>query len=181
MQRYLVPDAVLSYAALAHGMDRGMCWQTLANGGRVGICSRGEENVLDDARALNPVLFVAMPHVWTRIYLDYRQALAAELLLEESGDEAAAKQRVLARFSTILGTPPPLPGGDQFSHHRLHGYVARAGTRLMQAATGGSATSPQVMEFLRECLKCPVVDAYGTTEVGPPLTIDRRPRLWIGR
>lgn len=138
--RYLVPDAVLSYAALAHGMDRGMCWQTLANGGRVGICSRGEENVLDDARALNPVLFVAMPHVWTRIYLDYRQALAAELLLEESGDEAAAKQRVLARFSTILGT------------------------RLMQAATGGSATSPQVMEFLRECLKCPVVDAYGTTE-----------------
>jgi len=107
-QRYLVPDAVLSYAALAHGMDRGMCWQTLANGGRVGICSRGEENVLDDARALNPVLFVAMPHVWTRIYLDYRQALAAELLLEESRDEAAAKQRVLARFSTILGTflPP---------------------------------------------------------------------------
>src|SRR3989344_1567836 len=86
-QRYLVPDAVLSYAALAHGMDRGMCWQTLANGGRVGICSRGEENVLDDARALSPVLFVAMPHVWTRIYLDYRQALAAELLLEESRDE----------------------------------------------------------------------------------------------
>ncbi len=38
----------------------------------------------------------------------------------------------------------------------------------MQAATGGSATSPQVMEFLRECLKCPVVDAYGTTEVDPP-------------
>jgi long-subunit acyl-CoA synthetase (AMP-forming) len=48
----------------------------------------------------------------------------------------------------------------------------------MQAATGGSATSPQVMEFLRECLKCPVVDAYGTTEVGPP---PNRPHLWIGR
>jgi len=127
--RFIVPDVVLSYAAIAHGMDRGMCWQTLSNGGRVGICSKGaapfpflachlvlmsssnihtptgEENVLDDAQALNPILFVAMPHLWSKIYFDYQQDLNKELKeLDGTEDHEAVRKRVLDRFSSVLGT-----------------------------------------------------------------------------
>lgn len=39
------------------------------------------------------------------------------------------------------------------------------GTRLVQIATGGAATSPQVFAFMNDCFRCSAVDAYGTTEV----------------
>jgi long-subunit acyl-CoA synthetase (AMP-forming) len=60
----------MSYSPLAHGMDRGMIWQGIMNGGRIGF-ARSSSTVIDDAKVLEPVIFVAMPHVWNKMYTEY--------------------------------------------------------------------------------------------------------------
>ena len=93
-------------------------------------------NLLKDAQELQPVLFVAMPHIWNQIYADYQSALKADTSASEEEDT-----HVLAKFSKVLGG------------------------RLQQVSTGGAGIDPKVYEFMQRCFRCPVTNAYGTTEV----------------
>lgn len=44
----------------------------------------------------------------------------------------------------------------------MHDYLIKLGSRVRIIVTGGAATSPSLMRFLRDCFPhCIVVEAYG--------------------
>eukprot|EP00010_Vexillifera_abyssalis_P006329 CAMPEP_0201547444 /NCGR_PEP_ID=MMETSP0173_2-20130828/3907_1 /ASSEMBLY_ACC=CAM_ASM_000268 /TAXON_ID=218659 /ORGANISM="Vexillifera sp., Strain DIVA3 564/2" /LENGTH=500 /DNA_ID=CAMNT_0047956493 /DNA_START=330 /DNA_END=1832 /DNA_ORIENTATION=+ len=70
---FLNPHVVYSYAPLAHGMDRGMVWTSIANGGRVGFQSE-PKRFLEDCQTLEPTIFISMPPLWNDLYAQYTNA-----------------------------------------------------------------------------------------------------------
>lgn len=61
-------------------------------------------------------------------------------------------------FNTALGTTS--------REAVLRDFGARLGNRTRYISTGGAFTRPEVVDFLRECFGCSVVDGFGTTETG---------------
>ena len=178
--------AVLSYAPLAHGMDRGCVWAALLAGARIGVAARSDfDALLADLRAVRPVLFTAMPHFWTRLHKRYRERLAhacthtVRALARPDADPAT----VAALANTLLlaaatadsaGTDTAAGTGDSsrdpLAREIEEGVLAECrsalGGRLAVAGTGGAATAAEVLRFVRRALPgAQVVDAYGTTEV----------------
>jgi long-subunit acyl-CoA synthetase (AMP-forming) len=113
------PSAV-SHMALAHGADRGICWQTLFAGARLAFCpSRGHADLLRQLRWAKPTLLLALSHFWSRWHSDY-----VERVLRKVGPIAwqahraathAAAGRVFRELSRRLGdklltvsTSPPI-------------------------------------------------------------------------
>ncbi len=84
----------VSYLALAHGADRGICWQAAFAGVRVGFIPSPlgdtHSGLLGELQVISPTFLLAMPPFWTQLYLDYRDHLAADVqpviasLLEEA-------------------------------------------------------------------------------------------------
>jgi fatty acid CoA ligase FadD9 len=121
---YTTPNVIVSYAALGHGMDRGLIWQTISNGGAVVFCPR-ESQLLDYCHQVNPTTLVGFPQLWNMIYADYLNKKESE-----------------------------------------HALVKKLGTRLRIIGTGGSVTSPEVLQFLQsQFSNAIVVDSYGLTEI----------------
>jgi long-subunit acyl-CoA synthetase (AMP-forming) len=48
----------------------------------------------------------------------------------------------------------------------LADYTGRLGGRTQHIGTGGALTRKEVVDFLRECFQCSVIDGFGTTETG---------------
>lgn len=148
-QRFFAPLVTLSYAPLGHAMDRMMVWQTLTNGGRVGFAvSHADFATLTEcAREVRPVLFVAMPDFWNALYAHCSKVLRE--LVQTSATPESTESELLALRRRALAETAQLLGG-----------------RLALVGTGGAPISSAVLSFMRDCLGCPVVNAYGTTEAG---------------
>jgi long-subunit acyl-CoA synthetase (AMP-forming) len=110
--------------------------------------------VFEDAKVLEPILFVAMPHIWNHIYSEYK------LVLEKSGNgkilrfffHIFVEEKTMQEFSNILGK-------------RLVQIGKKFPIFLSNwEATGGASISSEVLKFLGDCFKCAVANYYGTTE-----------------
>lgn len=82
--KWIYPYCVMSYTSLSHGMDRGMVWQAISMGGRITLSS--EETVLKDVKFIEPILFLAMPPIWNKLYYEYTT------LLEKMNEKEALKE-----------------------------------------------------------------------------------------
>jgi long-subunit acyl-CoA synthetase (AMP-forming) len=136
----LDPLVMLSYAPYAHGMDRGLVWSVLANGGRVGLSMRSTLEsdadvhvaLLVEAQLLEPTLFAAMPPFWNRMAAAHAAAL-------QSGDDADA---IANRFNGVLGS------------------------RVKHVTTGGAKTTDATLDFMHaNWPDIAVCDSYGLTEL----------------
>ena len=123
---------VVSYLSLAHGGDRGICWQAMFAGAKIGFArtvshthhdsnitpsssssaassTAGMDSVtmlLEDIQAIRPTFFLGMPHFWSECHVLYKKEL-----------EALVNDIVLTLFLTQetgtdgheATTPTPLP------------------------------------------------------------------------
>lgn len=142
-----VPHVVLSYAPLAHGMDRGMIVDAFVNGGRVGFahCAEGTSEFFEEIAVLQPAVFAAMPAFWTQLYTRCQQA-------EEEEKERQSQQQ------------------QQHDHRGQSALLdARAvlGRRIRVIATGGSHTPPDVFAWMQSTWASDdlvVSNSYGLSE-----------------
>jgi long-subunit acyl-CoA synthetase (AMP-forming) len=148
------PYAMLSFRPLAHATDRTICAIVLLNGGRIGFCSPDMSHLLDDIQALRPVQFGGPPRFYHMLHTDYVtrvQALIRDLGRDDQPgdvvDQVARKERAegiaMREFRNTLGN------------------------RCTSVSTGGSATAPAVLSWLRNCFRqMRVSEGYGATECG---------------
>ena len=113
-------------------------------GGRVGIVS-GEANLFDEITLIEPVILVAPPKVWNKIYSDFNQTV--ELAVESetninnnSINRKKIEKQVSSKFREMLGK------------------------RIRYLVTGGAPISEQVKDFISELFKIRVFNGYGATE-----------------
>ncbi|KAF0980684.1 hypothetical protein FDP41_013167 [Naegleria fowleri] len=139
------PLVCISFSPLSHITDRTNTTITLINGGRVGIFCGEMDRIFEDFASIQPVTLSTTPRFYNMLLAEYQNRKKKNA---ESADPVP--EHVLFReFRHILGG------------------------RLTSMVTGGASTSPEVINFLRECFKIPVFNGYASTECGSISWVDR--------
>ena len=158
-------DTMISYLPLAHSFEKVLFALCLVKGVRIGYYSGNVLKITDDCAVLQPTLFPSVPRLYNRIfdkinarleeltgvrsYLANRAVNSKLYYLKEQGtlDYAFYDRAVCSKFRAILG-----------------GKV-----RFM--VTGSAPISTDVLNFLKVCFCCPVLEGYGQTECSAACTI----------
>jgi thioester reductase-like protein len=146
---FLAPDplVVVSYLPLAHSFDRENCLNTLQKGGRIAFHIGPISDIFDTLQLARPTTFSSTPRLWNELHQQFLDSLSHSLQEHASADgpvvsEPFLRSQCLAKLGGILGG------------------------RTKSIGTGGAAIAPEVLQFMRDCFRCGVVDGYGATEVG---------------
>ena len=133
----------VSYLSLSHGADRGIAWQTVFAGGKLGF-ARGEdqlEGMLEDLKDLRPTFFLGMANFWSTLHGRFLTSLNAEL-------DAVLNTLVLEHLS------------PQQNEHNRHGTTEtnedeckkESGAAARALAISGFRNEPN-WAALRQCLQ----------------------------
>ncbi|GMP56474.1 hypothetical protein CsSME_00020946 [Camellia sinensis var. sinensis] len=113
--------------------------------------------LMDDMAALRPTLFCSVPRLYNRIYAGITNSVKTSGGLKERLFNVAYN----AKKQSILSGKNPSPMWDRLVFNKIK---AKLGGRVRFMASGASPLSPDVMDFLRVCFGCQVVEGYGMTE-----------------
>lgn len=167
----------ISYLPLAHIYERNNMTMVLHLGGSVGFYSGNVQELLDDVLALRPHIFVSVPRLWNRIYDRVMGAVrdgnpAARALFHRA---YASKRAALEAGDLTGGRWGALWDRLVFSKIR-----AKLGGEVKYLTTGASPISAEVMQFLRICFCCTVLEGYGMTETSCTISLTRPDDPTIG-
>ncbi|KAI8561369.1 hypothetical protein RHMOL_Rhmol04G0333600 [Rhododendron molle] len=119
--------------------------------------------LMDDMAALRPTIFCSVPRLYNRIYSGIMNAVKTSGGLRERLFNAAYN----AKKQAILKGKNPSPMWDRLVFNKIKGKL---GGRVRLMASGASPLSPDVMDFLRVCFGCHVLEGYGMTETSCVIT-----------
>jgi len=133
------PWVTVSYMPLNHMMGQLMLIDSMTRGGLASFVSSADMSTLfDDIRIARPTVLWTVPRVANVIY----QRFQTEVIRRKApGRDAEAEVMEEMRRSFL-------------------------GDRLMALTTGSAPTAPEVTSFLASCFDVPVIDGYGSTELG---------------
>ncbi|KAG2392176.1 hypothetical protein C9374_012428 [Naegleria lovaniensis] len=132
------PLVFISYAPLSHMTDRVNTTACMINGGRTGFYCGDMDRVFEDYQSVQPVTDSNTPRFYNILYSEY-QRLRNQL---GEGPISQEQESIYQQIRNMLGG------------------------RIKSLVTGGASTSPQVIQFLKDCFKCPVFNGYSSTECG---------------
>lgn len=120
----------------------------------------------------------SMPHFWNNLYSDFQARISqlsdsrlAKALLEVQPDINSSSFMNLPQWSDIRKTlteaaKAKLTTADIDIHNSvLREMSNKLGGKLIVIGTGGASTNSQILQFLKQCFSCDVIDTYGTTGV----------------
>ncbi|KAG6430355.1 hypothetical protein SASPL_108420 [Salvia splendens] len=113
--------------------------------------------LMDDLAALRPTIFSSVPRLYNRIYAGISNAVNSSGVLKERLFNAAYNSKRQA----VMNGRKPSPMWDSLVFNKIKDKL---GGRVRYLTSGASPLSPDVMEFLRVCFGCPVIEGYGMTE-----------------
>jgi long-chain acyl-CoA synthetase len=113
--------------------------------------------LMDDLAALRPTVFSSVPRLYNRIYAAITNAVKESGGLKERFFHAAYN----AKRQAIMNGRNLSPMWDKLVFNKIK---ARLGGRVRLMSSGASPLSADVMEFLRVCFGCLVIEGYGMTE-----------------
>eukprot|EP01130_Rhizamoeba_saxonica_P011249 TRINITY_DN4667_c0_g1_i1.p2 TRINITY_DN4667_c0_g1~~TRINITY_DN4667_c0_g1_i1.p2 ORF type:complete len:468 (+),score=103.99 TRINITY_DN4667_c0_g1_i1:1348-2751(+) len=155
---YVSPLVNISYIPLSHSTDRMRIIETLQNGGRVGFANYSHKNWLD--------------HETVK-----KESLLNSLTESTNGIEELMENCVNLK-PTIFVSPPRIWNGlynlylsllkeSQSKEKSLDHIRNLIGNRVLHIATGGSPSSPMVLDWVSELFPdVPFAESYGCTECG---------------
>ena len=157
---------VASYMALAHGADRGLCWQAVLTGARIGFVREyPKASFWRDVRGVRPTLFLGMSHFWAELFAEYNAQLE-QLVLEGMEpwiqEWSAAEDGEACPFcvhSCTCGNPRPTAQSLRAAHvgsPKNRDHPPRRGGR------GGAGRGVLIGHFHR------LVPPYGSRRTGVP-------------
>ena len=152
-------DCMLSYLTLAHSFDRVIEECVLAVGASIGYWQGDVRKVSDDAKALRPTVFIAVPRVLERIVDTVEKTL--------EGAPAPARAIFGGVYNikrAMLGCHAPYGmaglGLDRLIFRKVRNAL---GGRVRFICSGGAPLPDHVLEFCEVCM-APVLQGYGLTE-----------------
>uniref|UniRef100_A0A0G4HJJ5 AMP-dependent synthetase/ligase domain-containing protein n=1 Tax=Chromera velia CCMP2878 TaxID=1169474 RepID=A0A0G4HJJ5_9ALVE len=150
-------DVHLSYLPLAHSFERLVVEYVICKGARIGFYGGEMQKLLEDAVLLQPTLFISVPRLYNRIF---------DKVSAKVKRQAWWKQMV---FNTAVTYKTSKLRGSGFPQSFLDSAVFREtqlalGGRVKLMATGSAPLAPNVHEFLKVVLCCPILEGYGLTE-----------------
>ncbi|XP_052189751.1 long chain acyl-CoA synthetase 6, peroxisomal isoform X1 [Diospyros lotus] len=150
-------DIYISYLPLAHIYERANQVSMVYFGVAVGFYQGDNLKLMDDMAALRPTIFCSVPRLYNRIYDGITNAVKTSGGLRERLFNAAYN----AKKQALLSGKNPSPMWDKLVFNKIK---SKLGGRVRFMVSGASPLSPDVMDFLRVCFGCRVLEGYGMTE-----------------
>ncbi|XP_061944946.1 long chain acyl-CoA synthetase 7, peroxisomal [Populus nigra] len=150
-------DIYISYLPLAHIYERSNQIVSVYYGVAVGFYQGDSLKLLDDLSALRPTIFCSVPRLYNRIYDGIINAVKSSGVLKERLFRAAYNSKKQA----LMSGRNPSPMWDRLVFNKIK---EKLGGRVRFMGSGASPLSPDVMDFLRVCFGCQVLEGYGMTE-----------------
>ncbi|KAJ6380234.1 hypothetical protein OIU76_016816 [Salix suchowensis] len=150
-------DIYISYLPLAHIYERNNQIVTVYYGVAIGFYQGDNLKLLDDLAALRPTIFCSVPRLYNRIYDGIINAVKSSGVLKERLFRAAYNSKKQA----LMSGQNPSPMWDRLVFNKIK---EKLGGRVRFMGSGASPLSPDVMDFLRVCFGCQVLEGYGMTE-----------------
>ncbi|XAR57213.1 Long-chain-fatty-acid--CoA ligase [Bertholletia excelsa] len=154
---FLPSDVYISYLPLAHIYERVNQITVLYYGVAVGFYQGDNLKLMDDVAALRPTIFCSVPRLYNRIYDGVMNAVKMSGVLRERIFNVAYN----SKKQSLLTGKSPSPIWDRLVFNKIK---EKLGGRVRFMASGASPLSPDVMDFLRVCFGCRVLEGYGMTE-----------------
>jgi long-chain acyl-CoA synthetase len=154
----LPTDVYISYLPLAHMYERLVIETALASGSAVGFYSGELVTLLDDVTHLKPTLFASVPRIFNKLCERILQSVQA------SG----------GFYQSLFDTAFESKRGNLKKNSINKSYVwdtlvfaqvkARLGGRIRVILSGSAPLQPEIHDFLKVTMSCPVIQGYGLTE-----------------
>ncbi|KAE8010201.1 hypothetical protein FH972_006591 [Carpinus fangiana] len=157
-------DIYMSYLPLAHIYERTNQVVSVYYGVAIGFYQGDNLKLMDDLAALRPTIFCSVPRLYNRIYSGITNAVMASGMLKERLFRAAYNSKKQA----IMSGRNPSPMWDRLIFNKIK---EKLGGRVRFMGSGASPLSPDVMDFLRVCFGCQVIEGYGMTETSCVISI----------
>nr|GEV36131.1 long chain acyl-CoA synthetase 7, peroxisomal [Tanacetum cinerariifolium] len=157
-------DIYISYLPLAHIYERGNQIMAVYGGVAIGFYQGDNLKLMDDLAVLRPTLFCSVPRLYNRIYAGIINAVSTSGVLKQRLFNAAYNSKKQA----IMNGRKPSPIWDRLVFNKIK---AKLGGRVRFLGSGASPLSPDIMDFLKICFGCSVIEGYGMTETSCVITI----------
>nr|AIU99507.1 Long-Chain Acyl-CoA Synthetase [Salvia miltiorrhiza] len=155
--KFYSSDIYISYLPLAHIYERANQIMSAYYGVAVGFYQGDNLKLMDDLAALRPTIFSSVPRLYNRIYAGITNAVKSSGVLKERLFNAAYNSKRQA----VMSGRKPSPMWDRLVFNKIKDKL---GGHVRYLTSGASPLSPDVMEFLRVCFGCQVIEGYGMTE-----------------
>ncbi|KAI9189246.1 medium-chain fatty acid-CoA ligase faa2 [Blastocladiella emersonii ATCC 22665] len=141
-----------------------MIREMIRHGARIGFYQGDTLKLLDDVCVLRPTCFISVPRLFNRIY---DKVLAG---VKQKGGVAEYL------FNTAYAQKKAALKRNTVTHYLWDKLVfanvrAKLGGRVRFLFTGSAPISPDVMDFLKICFSCDVLEGYGQTETAAGISI----------
>lgn len=155
--KFYPSDIYISYLPLAHIYERANQITSVYYGVAVGFYQGDNLKLMDDLATLRPTIFSSVPRLYNRIYAGITNAVQTSGVLKQRLFNAAYNSKKQA----VMNGRKPSPMWDRLVFNKIKDKL---GGRVRLMTSGASPLSPDVMEFLRVCFGCLVMEGYGMTE-----------------
>mmetsp|Transcript_33515 Transcript_33515/g.58708 ORF Transcript_33515/g.58708 Transcript_33515/m.58708 type:complete len:663 (-) Transcript_33515:23-2011(-) len=151
-------DVHLSFLPLAHIYERLVSESFIYNGGTIGFWRGNITAIRDDFALLRPTVLAAVPRLLNRF---------ADVIKERFNEATGLKRSLINK--AISAKLEELRENTTFTHSLYDKLIFNKvkqvlGGRVRFGVTGSAPISPEVLDFLKICFCCPLIEGYGQTE-----------------
>lgn len=158
-------DVMISYLPLAHCFERVLQTAIYGNGASIGFYRGDVLLLVEDIQALRPTFFPSVPRLFNRIY-----AKLIEGTIKAPGVKGMLCRKAVADKLYYLKEANTLH--HTFWDGLLFKKVAAVlGGRVRLMITGSAPISGDVLNFLRVCFSCEILEGFGQTECAAGSTL----------
>ena len=172
-------DVHISFLPLAHVFEQYVMANLFCVGACAGFYGGNVRQLMDDIAELRPTILVAVPRLLNRIRDKILSRVEAQSGWVGNTCGTACPPPKLGRYLFRKGFASKRKNlhakhavEDGFWDSTVFGAVQRRlGSRVRLIITGSAPISSDVLDFLRVCFSCDVVEGYGQTECGAAMSI----------
>ena len=158
-------ETLISYLPYTHSFEQALLGFTLCQRLRIGFYTGDPANIVSDCQALQPNFFPSVPRLYNKIFAKLRDGF----------DQLTGCKRWMADKAMA----------SKMSNYEANGAVthgcwdaiifkkmrALLGGEVRFMVTGSAPIEKQVIDFLKICFSCPIVEGYGLTESSAGSTV----------
>eukprot|EP00177_Eucheuma_denticulatum_P000610 GFKZ01001096.1.p1 GENE.GFKZ01001096.1~~GFKZ01001096.1.p1 ORF type:complete len:665 (-),score=106.75 GFKZ01001096.1:349-2307(-) len=152
-------DVFLSFLPLSHIYEQQAEALVIGQAGKIGFYSGDIKKLLSDLETLKPTVFAGVPRVFARFQQRIEENVESSSFLKKTLFHWAYHRQVRAEENP--GEVSRFALWDKLVFEKVRAKLM-PNARLI--ITGSAPMSAQTNDFLKVCLKCPVVQGYGLTE-----------------
>jgi long-chain acyl-CoA synthetase len=172
-------DVHISFLPLAHVFEQYVIANLFCVGARAGFYGGNVKQLMDDITELRPTILVAVPRLLNRMRDKILARIQAQSGWVGNTCGTACPPPKLGRYLFRKGFASKRKNlhekhmvEDGFWDSTVFSTVQqRLGSRVRLIITGSAPISSDVLDFLRVCFSCDVVEGYGQTECGAAMSV----------